>query len=115
HFSERGDGDFTIVAQSTHGSARTPPFTSHLEAASQRAAQQIHGAKAGPVQQASPDISYVQITTPLENEDAAKRTPDVRDALGSDPGAKLYVSGAPAINHDTQKIYNDDLARGEMI
>ncbi len=115
HFSERGDGDFTIIARATHGSARTPAFTTRLEAASRRAARQIHGAKAGPVQQASRDLSYVQVTTPLENDDAAKHTQDLRDALGGDPGAKLYVSGAPAINQDTQKIYNDDLARGELI
>jgi MMPL family len=31
------------------------------------------------------------------------------------PGMKTYLSGAPALNHDTQKIYNDDLAKGEMI
>ncbi len=31
------------------------------------------------------------------------------------PGATTYLSGFPAINHDTQKIYNDDLARGESI
>ena len=31
------------------------------------------------------------------------------------PGATTYLSGYPAINHDTQKIYNDDLKRGESI
>src|SRR4029453_14580483 len=55
------------------------------------------------------------ITTPLENEDAAKKTPDVRRAIGTVPGATTYVSGFPAINPAPQPIYNDDLARGESI
>ena len=53
----------------------------------------------------------MQITTPLENQDASKRTPALRRAIGDVPGATTYLSGFPAINHDTQPIYNDDLAR----
>ena len=30
------------------------------------------------------------------------------------PGATTYLSGFPAINHDTQKIYNKDLKRGRV-
>ena len=39
----------------------------------------------------------------------------MRKAIGDVPGAKTYLSGFPAINHDTEPIYNDDLASGESI
>jgi len=108
---ERGDGAFTLVAQGTSGK----PDPAAVQAAAQRGARAIQGGRAGAVQQAGADVLYVQITTPLENQDASKKTPDVRKALGTVPGARTYLSGFPAINHDTQPIYNDDLARGESI
>jgi uncharacterized membrane protein YdfJ with MMPL/SSD domain len=39
----------------------------------------------------------------------------VRRAIPDIAGATTYVSGFPAINHDTQKIYNSDLSKGESI
>ena len=106
-FGEHGDGDFTLVAKGGSPAA--------IRAAAERAAASLKGGKAGPVLPAGPGVLYVQITTPLENADAAKKTPDLRRAIGTVPGARTYLSGFPAINHDTQKIYNKDLARGEMI
>jgi RND superfamily putative drug exporter len=39
----------------------------------------------------------------------------MRRAIGAVPGVTTYLSGYPAINHDTQKIFNEDLGRGESI
>jgi uncharacterized membrane protein YdfJ with MMPL/SSD domain len=108
---ERGDGAFTLVVQGRGGA----PDRAAVQTAAQRGARAVEGGRASAVQQASGNVLYVQITTPLENEDASKKTPDVRKAIGSVPGATTYLSGFPAINHDTQPIYNDDLARGESI
>jgi RND superfamily putative drug exporter len=108
---ERGDGAFTLVVQG-HGTA---PDRAAVQAAAQRGARAVEGGRASAVQQASSDVLYVQITTPLENQDASKKTPDVREAIGRVPGATTYLSGFPAINHDTQPIYNRDLGRGESI
>ena len=115
NLGERGVGDFTLVLQSSGGSIRNPAFIRSAEAAAQRGARVIPGAKAGPVLPASATVAYVQITTPLENDDASNKTKDVRKAIGTVPGATTYLSGFPAVNHDTQPIYNDDLARGESI
>jgi RND superfamily putative drug exporter len=112
-FGEHGDGDFTLVLQTA--APHNPAFVAAAQAAAERAARAVKGGKAGPVLQAGRDVAYVQITTPLENADAADATPKLRRALGRVPGARVYLSGFPAINHDTQKIYNQDLARGEMI
>jgi putative drug exporter of the RND superfamily len=115
HFGEHGDGNFTLVLKTTGGSPRNPAFVRSAEEAAQRAASAIKGGKAGPIQQAGDSVAYVEITTPLENADASDKTQDIRRAVGTVAGASTFVSGFPAINHDTQKIYNKDLARGESI
>jgi RND superfamily putative drug exporter len=108
---ERSDGAFTLVVQGQGG----PADRSAVAAAAQRGARAIEGGRAGAIQRASPTVAYVQISTPLENEDAAKQTPKLRKAIGSVPGATTYLTGYPALNHDTQPIYNKDLSKGESI
>jgi putative drug exporter of the RND superfamily len=129
NFNERGDGAFTLVFQSrrpivfapaaaaTGGRPRLlrPAFRRKASRATSEAATAVQGARPGPVLYASPHVAYAQINTPLENEDAAKKTPDIRDATPAITGVTTYLSGFPAINHDTQKIYNEDLAKGETI
>ena len=110
-FHERSDGAFTLVAQSTGAPLRVAA----VAAAAERAASVVANGKAGPVQQAAPGVLFAQIETSLENAKASDRTPAVRRAVGQLPGARIYVSGFPAINHDTQPLYNQDLARGETI
>jgi trehalose monomycolate/heme transporter len=114
-FNERGDGAFTLVFQTEKPIAGTPAFRAEATKATAKAAAVVDGAKPGPVLRASPHVAYAQINTPLENQDAAKETPDIRAATPQLPGTTTYLSGFPAINHDTQKIYNEDLAKGETI
>jgi uncharacterized membrane protein YdfJ with MMPL/SSD domain len=108
---ERSDGAFTLVVQGANG----PPDRTSAAAAAQRAARTIEGGRVATMQSAGRNVVFVQITTPLENEDASKETPKMRRAIGTVPGARTYLTGFPAINHDTQPIYNDDLTRGESI
>jgi putative drug exporter of the RND superfamily len=129
NFNERGDGAFTLVFQSRRpivvapaqaaagGRPRLlrPAFRREASAATAEAASAVAGAHPGPVLYASPHVAYAQINTPLENQEAAKKTPEIRAATPALPGVTTYLSGFPAINHDTQKIYNEDLAKGETI
>ena len=108
---ERSDGAFTLVATGVDTAADRAAFA----AAARRAAGSVRGGKAKPAQVAGSGIVYAQISTPLENQDAAKLTPELRRAIGDVPGVRTYLSGYPAINHDTQDIFNEDLARGESI
>jgi uncharacterized membrane protein YdfJ with MMPL/SSD domain len=108
---ERSDGSFTLVARGTNG----PPAPDVIGDAAQRAARVLPGGKAGEPLRADPTTFYVQISTSLENQDAQKKTPDVRKAIGQVPGVTTYLSGFPALNHDTQPIYNKDLQKGESI
>jgi trehalose monomycolate/heme transporter len=114
-FNERGDGAFTLVFETDRPVAGTRAFRREAKAAAAEAATAVEGAKAGVVLLASPRVAYVQISTPLENEDASNETPAMRAAVPELPGTTTYLSGSPAIGHDTQEIYNEDLARGEMI
>jgi uncharacterized membrane protein YdfJ with MMPL/SSD domain len=109
--NDRSDGAFTLVATGVESAADRAAVI----AATQRAARAVRGGKAGPLLPAGQGTVYAQISTPLENQDASKETPTVRHAIGRVPGVTTYLSGYPAINHDTQKIFNHDLGKGESI
>ena len=108
---ERSDGAFTLVASGVD----TPAERAAVKTAAARAAAVVRDAKAGPLLVAGRGVVYAQISTPLENQDASELTPKMRRAIGSLPGVQTYLSGYPAINFDTQKIFSKDLGRGEAI
>jgi uncharacterized membrane protein YdfJ with MMPL/SSD domain len=108
---ERSDGAFTLIATDVDGDAERAA----VAAAAGRAVGVVEGAKAGPLQDAGGGVVYLQIATPLENQEASRETPALRSAIGDVEGVTTYLSGYPAINHDTQDIFNEDLARGESI
>src|SRR4051812_5421403 len=109
---DRSDGAFTLVATGVD----TPADRAVFEAATRRGARAVEvGGKAGPPLPAARGVVYAQIATPLENQDASKATPKLRTAIGRPDGITTYLSGFPAINHDTQTIFNEDLGRGELI
>jgi hypothetical protein len=60
---DRSDGAFTLVVVGNAAQAT---------AAAQRAAKVVPGAKAGPPLDAGKGVTYVQISTPLENQDASR-------------------------------------------
>ncbi|HVL31629.1 MAG TPA: MMPL family transporter [Solirubrobacteraceae bacterium] len=114
-FDERSDGAFTLVVRTDRPVAGTAAVRAGVARAAERAAEVVPGARPGPVQVAGANVAYVQINTRFENADASEKTPAMREALPPIAGATTYLSGFPAINHDTQSIYNEDLARGESI
>jgi len=111
HMGDRSDGAFTLVATGVDSAADRAT----VRAATRRGAGVVKGGKAGPLLPAARGVVYAQIATPLENQDATKATPRIRAAIGRPAGVTTYLSGFPAINHDTQKIFNEDLGRGESI
>ncbi len=111
-FNERGDGAFTLVVRST-GAATLRPAAA--EQAAERAATKLPGGKALPVRPAGPGVYYVQIQTPLQAADAKNHTTAMRQAIGTVPGVKTYLTGFPALAHDEQPVYSKDLSKGEII
>src|SRR3954453_720743 len=108
---DRSDGAFTLVATGVDSAADRAA----VQAAVRRGAGAVKGGKAGPLLPAARGIVSAQIATPLENQDASTATPRLRAAIGHPAGVTTYLSGFPAINRDTQKIFSDDLRRGESI
>ena len=113
-FGERGDGAFTLVVVPRAG-ADPKKVERDGQRAAERAASAVKGGKAGPIRRAGDQLMYAQIGNLLENADASERTDEMRRAIGKVPGARTYLTGAPAINHDTQPIYDEDLVKGETI
>jgi uncharacterized membrane protein YdfJ with MMPL/SSD domain len=125
-FHERGDGSFTLVMQfagsyktflATGGSSNgaSPTLLADAEIAAKRGAAAIPGGKAGSPQVAGTGLVYVQITNPLQAADAKEYTARMREAIGTIPTTRTYLTGYPALSHDLQPLYNRDLSKGEAI
>jgi len=111
-FGQQGDG-YTLVVKPQKG-VQSATVLRAAQFAADRGAKAAGGV-AGPIQPAGGDAWFTSISTPLEFNEAADATPKVREAIGQVPGVTFYLSGGPAIQHDTQPLYNEDLAKGESI
>ena len=85
------------------------------EAAAQRAATKLPDGKAAAAAPGGPRASTTcRSQTPLQAADAKNHTTAMRQAIGTVPGAKTYLTGFPALAHDEQPIYSKDLSKGEI-
>src|SRR5690349_13087581 len=111
-FKQQGDG-YTLVIKPQKG-VDSATVLRAAQFAANRGAKAAEGA-AGPIQPAGPNAWFTTISTPREFLKAADATPKVRAAIGQVPGVRFYLSGAAAIQHDTQPLYNEDLKKGEGV
>jgi uncharacterized membrane protein YdfJ with MMPL/SSD domain len=112
-FGQRSDGSFQIVVQAAPGgsaAALEPAAT----AAAKRATAVVPTSKLVAVQEVSDTTVEAIIVSKLEPADAKGYTDDVRDAVGTIPNAKTYVTGAAAITADTDKVFAHDAKVGEF-
>jgi RND superfamily putative drug exporter len=112
HFGQQGQGYTLVVKQQPGVAARTVQRATQF--AADRGAKAANG-NAGPVHQIDEGILVADISTPLEFKDASDATPKVRRGIGKVPGVTFYLTGPPAIDYDTQPLYNEDLTKGESI
>src|SRR4051812_10510426 len=94
-FGERGDGNFTLVFQATGAQGTAARLAAQERMAAERAAAAVKRGRAGPIVPAGRGLAYVQVTTPLENADAAKVTPKLRKAVGTVPGSGPTCPASP--------------------
>src|SRR4051794_33747701 len=111
-FHQQGDG-YTLVIRPQRGVASATTLRA-AQFAADRGAVAARGS-AGPIEPAGPNAWFTTISTPLEFKAAADATPKVRKAIGQVPGIRFYVTGGAAIQHDTQPLYNEDVAKGESV
>ena len=115
HFGDRSDGAFTVVFRVADSAdprgARAAPARRRPRGARRcragRATALEAGRAARPLRQRDLDAQ------PRARRRATPTTSSGRSA--SRPGRQAYVTGAPAIQHDLDPIFNDDLQKGESI
>ncbi|HEX4720146.1 MAG TPA: MMPL family transporter [Thermoleophilaceae bacterium] len=111
-FGQQGQGYILVVVKEPGVSAASLKRATQF--AADRGAKPVRGS-AGEVRAIGPNLLIADLNTPLEYKDASDATPKVRRAIGHIPGVTFYLTGAPAIDHDEQPLYNKDLQRGESI
>src|SRR5262249_44802279 len=113
NFGDRSDGSFTVVFQVPN--ATDLGVRSGMQARLDNAVHVVPTARAKELRVAGPDLLYGDVTTTLKLSDAKGYTDDLLKAVGQAPHGHTYVTGAAAIQHDLDPIFNSDLARGESI
>jgi len=112
HFGQKPEGAFTIVVQGAPGSAEK--LVAATDAAARRAAAALPTGKAVGAERASDSVVTARIVSGLQPADAKNHADAMREAAGSIPGARLYVTGQSAIEHDLEPVQNHDLKVGEL-
>ncbi len=111
-FGQRSTGSFTIVVESDGMSRALVP---EVRAAAERAVTKLPTSRLVGVQPVTEDVTVAQIVSDLQPADSKSRTEAMRTAIGSIPGAAVYLTGQAAIEHDLDPVFGSDLVRGELI
>ncbi|MGH3133287.1 MAG: MMPL family transporter [Gaiellaceae bacterium] len=112
HFGQRTTGSFTVVVE---GDANARALAPQVRVAAERAAAELPTGRLASVTRLTEDVVAAQIVSNLEPADSKGRTDDLREAAGTIPGARTYVTGQAAIEHDLDPVFAEDLLRGELI
>src|SRR5262245_47582081 len=110
-FGQHSTGSFTFVAQTDGDAAAVVPA---LRAAAVRATRDLPTGRFVVARAVSPDVATASIVSSLEPADAKGHADDMREAAGTIPGAKLYLTGQAAIEHDLDPVFSRDLKVGEL-
>ncbi|HET9322735.1 MAG TPA: MMPL family transporter [Gaiellaceae bacterium] len=113
HFGQQPEGSFSVVVAGKPGTAQA--LVGPTREAAARAAAALKTGKLESVRPVSGDVVTASIVSQLQPADAKKYTQAMRDAAGDIPGAKVYVTGQSAIEHDLEPIQNRDLFVGELL
>ena len=114
HFDQRSDGTFQLVFVARPSSSAAESLAA-VGAAARRAAAAVESGRVASVGAVSDRIAAAVVTSNLEPADAKNYTDDVREAAGTLPGGRLYVTGTPAVTSDLDPVFAHDVAIGELI
>ena len=122
HFGQKPEGSFSLVVKSGLGlkavNPRTPGardvLVTKTRAAAERAAEELPTGKVAGVTRVSNDVIVATIVSSLDPADAKGHTAAMRDAAGTIPGTRLYVTGQSAVEHDLDPVMSRDLLVGEL-
>ncbi len=119
HFGDRSDGSFTVVF-ALAGDASPAEARAALVPAVRRAVAAVPHGSVGQFNVArtpgGTTIVYGDVQSALTLSRAKGYTGAVRAALGHPPGVdRVYVTGAAAIQHDLDPVFQNDLKHGELM
>ena len=112
HFGQKPEGSFTLVVRGAPGSARSSSRRSSAAARARRG--RLPTGRVVGVQPVSDRLASATIVSELQPADAKGYTDELREAAGTIPGARLYVTGQAAIEHDLEPVESNDLKVGEL-
>ena len=113
HFGQTPTGAFSVVFEGrASGSARA--LLDPARGAAIRAAAELPTARLADIRPVSDRVVVATISSQQEAADAKLFTDDMRDAIGTIPGATSYITGQSAIEHDLDPVFAHDLKVGEL-
>jgi putative drug exporter of the RND superfamily len=112
-YGERSDGTFTVVFQVRDSSSSG--LRVRLQQRIEQAARVMPSGKATPLIPGGQRVLFGDIVSTLNLAEAKGYTDEVVAAIGQPSGARAYVTGAAAIQHDLDPIFDEDLQQGEAI
>jgi uncharacterized membrane protein YdfJ with MMPL/SSD domain len=112
HFGQKSTGSFSVVVASDGRARRLVP---EVQQAAERASEELPTSRVVSVAPVSDDVVLAQLVSELEPADAKGHTDAMREAAGSIPGARIFVTGQAAIEHDLDPVFTEDLQKGELI
>jgi putative drug exporter of the RND superfamily len=113
HFGQRTTGSFSLVVKGDSRSASM--LVPEVRQAAARASRELPTSKVASVEAVADDVVDATIVSNLEPADAKGYTDEMRDAIGTIPGAETYLSGQAAIEHDLDPVFAEDLFVGEIL
>jgi uncharacterized membrane protein YdfJ with MMPL/SSD domain len=111
-YGQRTYGTFTLVVRGEGRSA--DELVPLVEAAAKRAAAKVPTGSVAAVERVSDDVVTAEIGSTLQPNDAGDYTPAMRQAVGQIEGAEVWLTGAPALDHDLADVFAHDLEVGEL-
>jgi uncharacterized membrane protein YdfJ with MMPL/SSD domain len=111
-FGQKSTGAFTLVVESTSGSAES--LVPAARAAAVRAKDELPTAKVASVEAVSDDVVVANLVSELDPADAKGHTGEMREAAGGIPGANVYLTGQSAVEYDLDPVFAEDLKVGEL-
>jgi RND superfamily putative drug exporter len=112
HFGQRPEGSFTLVVKGAPDSAIS--LVPQVRRAAVRAAEALPTGKVASVTPVSSDLVTASIVSKQDPAEAKGYTNAMREAAGTIPGTKTYLTGQAAIESDLQPVENNDLKVGEL-
>jgi uncharacterized membrane protein YdfJ with MMPL/SSD domain len=111
-FGDRSDGEYLVVFRVARVADR--PLLTSLQRTVDRAARVIPTGRAGPLRAVGADVVEGTVVSQLDLTQAKAATVAFERALGRPKGARPYVTGQAAIQHDLDPILSQDLRHGEF-